>query len=245
VKIAICDDDPLELKKIEKTVQEFILSNQADSEITLNTFVCGSDLLDFVNRNSNFDVLILDIIMLGINGIELATEIRTTSKDCKIIFLTSSPEFAVNSYKVNAFGYLLKPFQNSEIKALLDEALVSMQDNQSKSVVIKEKTGLVRIWLHTIEYIESVKHTLHFHLRGGAIEVCYARMDEFQDIILSGSRFIQCHQSFIVNMNCISKVTEKFFVLSDKTLIPISRTVYPKVKQAYISYFFDKRITSR
>lgn len=238
MRIAICDDDALELEKIKNIVHEFIHSKQTEYEITLETFTAGPALLNFINHNTLFDLIVLDIIMPVINGIDVAAEIRKTNNDCKIIFLTSSPEFAVNSYKVNAFYYLLKPFQKQEFLTLLDRALISMQDEQSKSVVIKGKNGLVRIPLHTIEYVESVKHTLNFHLHGGETVMCYAKMEGFREYLLADARFIQCHQSFIVNMSRIAQMTGKYFVLQDKTVIPISRTVYTQVKQSYINYFF-------
>ena len=238
MRIAICDDDALELKKIKETVLAFISAKQTEAEITLETFLSGPNLLNFMNGSTPFDLIVLDILMPHMTGIEVATQIRKTNNDCKIIFLTSSPEFAVNSYKVNAFYYLLKPFQEQELLSLLDKALISIHDEQSKSVVIKGKSGLTRIPIHMIEYVESVKHTLNFHLRGGETASCYARMAEFQEYLLSDGRFVQCHQSFIANMSLIAQITGKYFVMQDKTLIPISRLLYPQVKQAYISYFF-------
>jgi Response regulator of the LytR/AlgR family len=240
MRIAICDDDPSELQLIQKTVQMFIESNRTNAEFCLNMFTSGSDLLDFANHSLPFDFLILDIIMPGINGIELAAEIRTKNKECKILFLTSSPEFALHSYKVDAFYYLLKPFDQEELLALLNKAFLSMQEDRSKSLVIKEKTNLRRIHLHTIAYVESIKHTLNFHLRDGDAATCYAKMGEFEELLLSDKRFILCHRSFIVNMICINKVTNKYFILSDKTIIPISRSVYLQVKQSYFNFFFEK-----
>jgi len=240
MRIAICDDDALELEKIKNIVHEFIHSKQDEYEITLETFTNGPELLNFINHNPPLDLIVLDIIMPVMNGIDVASEIRKMNDDCKIIFLTSSPEFAVNSYKVNAFCYLLKPFQKQELLTLLDRALISVQDEQSKSVVIKGKEGMFRIQLHIIEYVESLNHTLNFHLRGGETNLCYAKMEEFREYLITDGRFIQCHQSFIVNMSRIVQITSKYFVLQDKTLIPISRTVYPQVKQAYINYFFHR-----
>lgn len=240
MKVAICDDDILELDKIREILTGFISVKQAEYDITLETFTDGFELLSFINRISPFDLIVLDIIMPVINGIDVAAEIRKTNNDCKIIFLTSSPEFAVNSYKVKAFYYLLKPYKKQELLDSLDRAMISVLDEQSKSVVIKGKTGLRRIPLHMIEYIESVKHTLNFHLSGSETIPCYAKMEEFREYLLSDRRFIQCHQSFIVNMSRIAQITNKIFVLQDKTLIPISRTVYSQVKQAYIQYFFHE-----
>jgi Response regulator of the LytR/AlgR family len=238
VRIAICDDDALELEKIKKTLNAFVGSKQAEYEITVKTFTGGTALLDFINCSAPFDLIVLDIIMPVLNGLDVAEQIRKTNDSCKILFLTSSPEFAVRSYKVGAFYYLLKPFENQELLDLLDRAAASIQDEQSKGIVIKEKSGLLRIQLYRIDYVESVKHTLNFHLRGGETVSCYAKMEEFRAYLLADARFIQCHQSFIVNMSRIAQITGKYFVLQDKTVIPISRAIYPQVKQAYVHHFF-------
>lgn len=240
MKIAICDDDNFELEKIKNAVDKFIVSKQTNHQITVNTFTNGNDLLCYINKHGGFDLLILDIIMPGMNGIELAIEIRISNSNCKIVFLTSSPEFAVNSYKVNALYYLLKPFSESELKSLLDKALDGMEEEKSKSIVVKGKGKLKSVQIHTIQYIESVKHTIIFHLRNNEVISCYGTMNEFHDILLSDRRFIKCHKSFIVNMNYVISISNKDFILDDKTLIPISRQVYQQVKNAYIDCFFEK-----
>lgn len=240
MRVAICDDDALELEKIRETVLEFIQSKQAEAEITLSTFSNGLELLNYINHTASFDLIVLDILMPYMTGIEAAAQVRKSDSDTKIIFLTTSPEFAVNSYKVNAFYYLLKPFAKQEFMSLLEKALVSIRADKSGGIVIKEKAGLKRIPLHMIEYVESVKHTLNFHLRGGETAACYAKMGDYSEAILEDPRFIHCHQSFIVNMGRVAQITSKYFVMLDQTQIPISRTVYPKVKQDYIQYIFHK-----
>lgn len=240
VKISICDDNKPELEKAQKAVEEFIVTKQADHQITVVTFTNGNDMLSYINKHGGFDLLILDILMPGMNGIELAEEIRCNNNGCKIIFLTSSPEFAVNSYKVNAFYYLLKPFSNVELTSLLNKALSTMGEEKSSSIVIKGKNNLTRVQIHAIQYVESVKHQLYFHMNNNEILSCYSSIREFQEILLSDARFKQCHRSFIVNMNYVKSISTKDFVLQDKTLIPISKQVYQQIKDAYINYFFDK-----
>lgn len=239
MKIAICDDNKIELLKIQNSVQQFIQSHEEDT-ITLKSFTNGLDLLDSVKHISEFDLFILDIIMPAINGIDLATEIRETNKDCKIIFITSSPEFAIKSYKVDAFFYLLKPFDENELESLLNKTLESIEAEQSKGIIVKDKTGLRRIDFKNILYIESIKHTLNFHLFGGDVVICYAKMDAYKDNLALENRFIRCHQSYIVNMDKITCITNQFFTLTDKTLIPISRAIYANVKSTYIDFFFGK-----
>jgi DNA-binding LytR/AlgR family response regulator len=240
LKIAICDDDSVELGKAKKVTDEFILSKQPEHKITVDAFTSPSDMLAYINKHGDYDLLILDILMPGMNGIELAHEIRSNNSSCKIIFLSSSPEFAINSYKVSAFYYMLKPFSDSELISLLDKALGEMAEEKSNSIVIKEKNKLTRVQIHTIQHVEVVKHSILFHLRNDEVLCCYGTLTEFQNILLSDRDFIQCHRSFIINMNYVASISNKYFILDDKTLIPISKLIYQQVKNAYIDYFFDK-----
>lgn len=238
LKIGICDDDSIELENCKKIVYKFISLKQREQLITVNAFTDGYNLLCFTKRNYEFDVLILDILMPGMSGIELAKEIRQTHKDCKIIFITSSLEFAIDSYKVNAFYYLLKPFSEAELKSLLNKALDEMTEEKSNSIMVKEKGRLTRLQFHNIEYVESMQHTILFHLYNDEIISCYGTLNEFSGILLSDKRFIKCHKSFIVNMNYVISISNKNFILKNKTLVPISKQVYQEVKNAYIDYFF-------
>lgn len=241
MKIAICDDNITELRIMNEIIREFIEIHHADHEICLHTFSCGSDLLDAISNKADYDLLILDIVMPGLNGIDLAKEIRTMTQNCRIVFLTSSPEYAVSSYKVKAYNYLLKPVNKEELLGVLREVLFIFDcESISKSIVIKEKQTLRRISLNTIEYIESDKHTLRFHLKGGETAVCYAKMEDFKHILLADDRFMQCYQSYIVNMKEIAKIYKTDFILSDQTCIPISRSFYNYAKQRYIDFYFEK-----
>lgn len=240
MKIAICDDDQLELKKIESTVQEFAALKQPVDKVNVHTFTRGEDLLSYIQKYGVFDLFILDVILPGLNGIELAAEIRKMSHRCKIIFLTYSPEFAVESYKVDAFYYLLKNYSNSELLFLLNKALDEMSMEDNGSVVLKEKGKLIRVQINTIQYIESMNHTVTFHLRNNQSISCFSTMNEHQAVLLSDKRFVRCHKSFIVNMDYVASISNMDFILEGNTLVRISRKDYQRVKDAYLDYFFNK-----
>ncbi len=240
MRIAICDDNAQELQKLEAALLSYIQIRQAEAEITYLSFSSGPALLTHIRKNGTFDLMILDILMPYMTGIEVAAQLRKENDQSKIIFLTTSPEFAVHSYKVDAFYYLLKPFSEAELFSLLDKALLSLQAEQSRFVAIKEKAGLKKIPLHMIEYVESVKHTLVFHLRGGETAVCYAKLSDYKEPLLADKRFVHCHQSYLVNMGRVIQMTNTCFVLQNQMQIPISRGVYPTVKQGYIDYLFCK-----
>lgn len=240
VRIAICDDNSAELEKCKNIVDEFIDSKLSERQITADTFTNGNDLLFCIAKNGSFDLLILDIIMPGMNGIELAEEIRQADERCKIVFLTSSPEFAVNSYKVDAFYYLLKPFSTVELKSLLDKALDEMVEEKSNCIIVKEKGKLTRVQINTIQYVESMKHTIFFHLHNNDVISCYGTLNEFSDILLCNKQFIKCYKSFIVNMDYVLSISSKEFTMYDKALVPISKKIYQDVKNTYIGYIFER-----
>lgn len=242
VKIALCDDNDFELQKAKTIIDNFISEKMPEQIITLNTYDSAVNLLFEMDRIGGFDLLILDIIMPGLSGIELATEIRAKNNNCKIIFLTSSPEFAVASYKVDAFYYLLKPISEAELKQQLEKAFSQMENEKSASIIIKETKCLTRVKIHTIQYVESIKHTINFHLSNGEIHSCYGTINEFSEILLSDSRFSKCHKSFIINMDYVKSISSNDFVMSDSTLIPISRKACQQIKNDYINYFFNKGI---
>lgn len=240
MKIAICDDDRLEKNLIENTVQEFVILKQPVRQVNVHTFTNGEDLLLYIQKHGVFDLFILDIILPGLNGIELAAEIRKMSTSCKIIFLTNSPEFAVESYKVGAFYYLLKNYQKSELLSLLNKALEEISREDVGSIVLKEKGKLTRVQKNTIQYIESMNHTVCFHLRNHQSISCFSTMNEYQAVLLSDKRFIRCHKSFIVNMDYVTSISNMDFILEGDVLVRISRKDYQRVKDDYLDYFFNK-----
>lgn len=240
MKIAICDDNKLELQQITTIVQEFIGLKQPIHPMSVHTFTNGSDLFLFTQKYGGFDLVILDIIMPGLNGIELAAKLRTRGDNCKIIFLTSSPEFALDSYKVKAYYYLLKNSAGSELHTLLSRVLDEITEENQTSVIIKEKGKWTRVPVCTIQYVECINHTVYFHLYKNETICCFGTMNEFHEVLLSDKRFVKCHKSYIVNMQYVKSITGKDFILEDGMNVPISRSVYPHVKNSYFDYFFTK-----
>ncbi len=240
MKIAICDDNELELSQVESIAEDFARLKQHLCPISIHTFSNGNDLFLFTQRFGGFDLVILDIIMPGLNGIDLAARLRAYNDHCRIIFLTSSPEFAVDSYKVKAYYYLLKNSAKTELHALLSRALDEIAEENASSVVIKEKGRWTRVSLSSIRYVESINHTVCFHLSKHEMISCFGSLNEYHEMLLAHKRFVKCHKSYIVNMQYVTSITGKDFVLGEDIRVPISRKMYPIVKDAYFDYFFTK-----
>jgi len=239
LQIAICDDNNNELLQINQIVEEFRASHSSKYNIKCDTFLSSLDLLMATENRKSYDLLILDVVMPLMTGIEVSTEIRQKSNLSKIIFLTSSREFAVDSYKVDAFYYLLKPISKEELIPILEKACADIADEKEKGILVKCKTCLTKILLHNLEYTEVLGRTLFFHLTSGEVLESYGTMSQLENDLLRDKRFIKPHRSYIVNMDCIHRITDKDIITFTNKPIPISRELYKNIKQAYIDYSFD------
>lgn len=121
LKIAFCDDDLEILKELGILLDKY--KKERDEDLTCTVFQSPLELLAAIEKGFSFDILFLDILMPGENGIETAKEIRQYDNNMKIIFLTSSPEFAVQSYTVGAYFYQLKPVWEESFFQLMDSVL--------------------------------------------------------------------------------------------------------------------------
>lgn len=121
LKIAFCDDDLEILKELGILLDKY--KKERDEDLTYTVFQSPLELLAAIEKGFSFDISFLDILMPGENGIETAKEIRQYDNNMKIIFLTSSPEFAVQSYTVGAYFYQLKPVWEESFFRLMDAVL--------------------------------------------------------------------------------------------------------------------------
>ena len=127
MKIAICDDNAQELIRISSLIDNYRL--EKNMLLTYKTFQSAAELVSTLESgDADYDVLLLDILMPGLSGLQAAYEIREFDGVTKIIFLTSSPEFAVESYQVKAYNYILKPVSKEKLYTVLDELVKEDQN---------------------------------------------------------------------------------------------------------------------
>ena len=137
---------------------------------------------------------------------------------CKvpIIFLTASPDYAIESYEVQASGYLLKSFSEEKLMKLLNRIL---KTDMKRRVAIKNRRQYRYPCTDDIMYIDSDKHNVTLHLSDGSEIITVDKLGEIEKRI-NEKRFLRCHQSYLVNMDYIKDV-EDDFIMEDGTLVPI------------------------
>ena len=176
IKIAFCDDDLSALNEIKVLLDQYRAEHKR--EIVYAVFCSPFELLAEIEKGMRWDILILDILMPGENGINVAKEIRRYDGAAKIIFLTSSSDFAVESYTVGAYFYQTKPVSKEKFFRLLDSVIFDCERAQQCSLVLRCKSGITRINLEKLEYCEVTGRTLAFHLVNGKVLESSGSLDE-------------------------------------------------------------------
>ena len=238
IKIAFCDDDTSVLDELSRQIENYKL--ERNSKIEYESFSSSFELLFEIENDTRFDIIFLDIIMPKDNGINIAREIRKYDKEAKIIFLTSSSEFAVESYTVKAFFYLLKPITDEKFFRLMDSVVASCETEHSDSLVLRCKTGITRIKLHQLEYCEVIHRTLLIYLTNKDVLECNGSLDELNKQLEYHGGFLRFHRSYLVNLEHIKNLTYKSITTSSLSQLPIPRGKYREIKDAYLEYMLGK-----
>lgn len=246
LKIAVCDDYIQELWNTSLMVEEFIKS-KPEVDICEYCFHSAHDLLESLDRDERFHIYLLDILMPEMNGIDVGAKIRERDEHAVIIYLTSSPDYALNSFKVFAFQCLIKPVSKDELYKTLDKALAKISSESALLLPVKTKNGMRAVLYHQIVFVEYIKHALRFHLSDNSVIASITSRDPFDksiSLLLNDRRFVKPHVAFAVNMSFVRTITAKDFVMTDGTLVPISQKNYANIKKQYIDFLLNGVTTS-
>lgn len=239
IKIAFCDDDLTILQEISRLLGRYRVEKNKEMQYT--AFQSAIELLSGIERGVHYDILILDILMPGENGIAAAKGIRAFDSDVKIIFLTSSTEFAVQSYTVNAFFYQIKPIWEEGFFRLMDSVLAECVTEQTDSLILKCTNGITRVNLKKLEYCEVIGRTLYIHLYHGDQLESKGRLDDLSAKLMQRGGFLRPHRSYLINMDYIQNITYRGIILLSQYEIPIPRGKYSEMKNAFFDYVFQSK----
>lgn len=236
MRIAICDDDSQDLLQIALHVEAYRNSRKAD--LTYISFESATELIASMERE-DYDVLFLDVLMPGISGMQAAREVRKKNRDVEIVFLTSSPEFAVESYSVRAHYYLLKPVSAEKLFPILDRLMDSFRRPED-ALRIKTQSSVFSLPYGKIEYIEVMAKKLYFHMTDGSVREVPGSLAEYEQALMKRPGFIKVHRSYLVNLQWVQELRKSRIVTASDQQVPVSRTEYPKVRTAYTHFLFSE-----
>ena len=237
IKIAFCDDDMEVLHQMNELIDRYRVERNED--ITYAAFQSPFELLTEIEKGIRPDILFLDVVMPGQNGMDVAKEIRQYDTNMKIIFLTSSPEFAVESYSVGAYFYQLKPIWEESFFRLMDAVLAECEKKKKNSLILRSKDGITRIDLQQLEYCEVLGRKLLFHLENGEVLESAGSLDDLAVQLMQYSNFFRPHRSFLVNMEYIQNISSRSIKMVNDAEIPIPHGKCSEIKNTYMEYAFN------
>lgn len=239
MNILICDDIRDEALRLENAVKE------AGFEANVTYFYEGADVLNHIKTGVNIDICFLDIIMPEMNGIELARNMRSAGFGGKIVFLTSSNDYSAESYQVKAYSYLLKPVNTEDVAKLLNGikngsfAGDTAQLKQCAGIKIETRNMSRFVYFYEISFVEVINKNVYFHLLEGSEIVISASFSEILPKLVIDGRFVQCHRSFVVNMDAIAQIRGKEIFLRCGKKAPVSRS-YQDFNKKYFMHIFGE-----
>lgn len=232
MRICLVDDDSTQLEYFKIIIDKW--ANLRNINVDIDFYLSAEEML-FENPESYpFDMIILDIQMEKISGIELAKRIRNTDKSVILAFVSGIADYVFEGYEVQAIRYILKPIKQQQIFELLDLVKTKKVEHE-KFMVLSISGEKKKIKYSDIVYIESMAHYVVLHLKKEEIDYKQNISNLFDE--LSENNFVKTHRSYIVNLKYVDKITRDKCCLTDNIEVPISRSAYQLVNKKFIDYY--------
>ena len=238
MRIAICDDEEAQRALVEKYLREW----SEIHSIALETvaFSNAEQFLFVWEEDKLYDLLILDIEMGKISGMDLARKVREENEEIPIIFITGYESYMAQGYEVSAMQYLLKPMYKDKLFIVLDR-LQKVRNVETK-IPFQMEEGMIFLAPSDIWYVEAVGHYCSLY----TVERSYLLRHSFSDalkILGKQNSFVQSHRSYMVNVQHVSAITKTDLIMDNRVKVPISRNSYKAVNQKFItSYKLNREI---
>lgn len=218
IKTAIIEDE----EKAYETLKEYLLSfgkeNQIDFSITHY-----SEGLSFLEECTGFDLVFMDIELPNTNGMDIATKMREKDQKVALIFVTNMVQYAIRGYSVDAIDYVLKPIQYNRFYALMMKVSRIIQDSQEKELILKTPSGIKKIFLSSLLYVQINDHLLIYQTDKEEIETWGSLAKAEKE--LPSDLFVRCNNSTIVNIKLVVSFDKENIYLTKKRIrIPVSRS---------------------
>ena len=216
-QIVVCDDNKAIRDKIVKVLRT--LEQEINEDFEIAQFASAEELL--FEYSESTDILILDIQMLQMTGMQAAKELRKRDRNVQIIFLTALSEYAVEGYDVHAYSYLVKPVNESVLKEKVRSIIELQAADKPVYIEFKNKDGIDVVNIYTILFIESFSHDVVVHTAVGAKKYP-KRMRDIEDRLYEHD-FFRIHKSYVINLKKVTRISGENVILEGGAVLPISR----------------------
>jgi DNA-binding LytR/AlgR family response regulator len=233
MKIGICEDEIVEIEYIKKLIKSW--GDEKKSVCFIESFYSAEEFLFKYETGNPFDLLILDIQMKEINGMELAKKVRAMDINVKIIFLTGIKDYVFEGYEVGAARYILKPLKEKDFFKTLDTISKELKESAHNYFVFSYEGENIKVSYEEIIKIEVDGHYVNMLTIDNECrwKESLLKMKER----LESKVFVMANRSAMVNVMHIEKITKNDCIMCGNIVVPISRNNYKDVNEAFINYY--------
>jgi len=227
-RVAICDDEQECLEQLKTIVD--IWSAQSAHPCEVRSFNSAEAFLFAYEDDRAYDILLLDVQMGNVSGIELAKRIRADNNRAEIVFITSHFEFVGEGYEVDALHYLVKPISEQKLMEVLSKAAARLAV-EPPSVVISCEGELVKLYESEILYAESFLHYLSIHTKEREYKIKES-MAVFESRL--SDDFYRIHRSYLVSLKSVTRISRSSVTVDGRIELPVARGRYDEINRAFI-----------
>ncbi len=230
LKIAVCDDEQDQIEYLSGII--YVWASKSRHVAEVKHYTSAKAFLFDYSEEKDFDILLLDVEMPEMNGVELAKAVRKENSTIQIVFITGYYEYFGDGFDVSALHYLIKPADEKKLLPVLDRAVGNLNYRQ-RMVLLTSSDGDIKLSLADICYVESENVHVAVHTVSGIYRsrIPLAKLAEQLD-----ETFIKVHRSYIVGLKYVKKISRTDITMTNGELVPISRGMYNKVHAALIKY---------
>ncbi len=234
MNIALVDDEQRQLDILNETLTSAISEFGFDTNV-IDTFASAEKFLECTEKGK-YDIIILDIYMNDMNGIDVARRIREVDENVILAFCTSSNEYASQSYEVDARFYLQKPISKEKVSTMLRRFNLEKLERNKR---IRLPDGS-QVPLRQIIYAEYINHSVRFHIKGCEPHTIRTSQSEVETLLLVHKSFCVINKGCIVNLAQVKSIETNAFILKNGITVPIARRRFKDIESAYTDYLFEK-----
>ncbi|MBP3700449.1 MAG: response regulator transcription factor [Lachnospiraceae bacterium] len=233
LNIAVCDDIQADRATIIGMTIDCL--REAGVLYSISEYESAEALLVSIRSGEQFHILLLDVLMDEMSGMELAAELRRQGNKTAIVFISSNREMALCGYEVSAARFLGKPVELAKLQEALQYCIRSLP--KKKEILLPTELGEYRIDVSEIQYAEAFERGTRFVLNHEIVE-SRLKFGEVESVLSKGE-FILCHRAYIINLSRVRYIRRYEFVMKNGEIIPISRRRFAEIYHKYMDYIVD------
>ena len=235
IRIFVCDNDIAFMDHIEETIHDRFNSEN----IYVNKFQYPKLLIEEVRKNP-CDIIIMNTEFSYSDGITVAKEIRTFDNAVKIIFIASDTKYCLESYSVNAFGFMLKHINTDDFCALVQRCIVQISNDKERFICLPIKSGFIKTDCSSIEYIDVYNKNIEYHFTNGETASCTGYIKNIEENVKKFPCFYRILRSCIINMDHVSKFEHGNIHMHSGDIISVGKNKSKEVKEHIYKWLTEK-----